>query len=298
MVLKSFKEHDGLELLDKLLEHCWRRLADTGGEPKRTGGDQEQSGKSRDINLHCVHAILDIFAWMTTSRYIIDVPQSLELSGRTSDRKNPDFFRPAVFLVELRIAILPVATRLWRLEYTSKTPSSVVKRLLKVLRIAMDGDSEGGAFAPQSYRISSKSAPDMDFEPNAQLLEQMNDEGQSEELNREALIRCYNVYDHAREYVEAQASSSRFRRYPVARRLVHDSQGTGVSTNQYAQQHPELPMDPAMPNLSADGNQSSLSRNVLETPEQPLVQPSQVNGLANSESMLGLDLGELGATSH
>jgi E3 ubiquitin-protein ligase HUWE1 len=116
------------------------------------------------------------------------------------DREKADYFSPAQFLVELRMAVLPVVRTIWESDFVESASSSIAKCLIEILRTVLEGDHEHGAFKRSDKVPARTKATPKALITSSELVSKLADKGYSEELAREALYRCNNNLSAAEEY--------------------------------------------------------------------------------------------------
>jgi E3 ubiquitin-protein ligase HUWE1 len=130
------------------------------------------------------------------------------------DRGRPDHFSPPQFLVELRMAVLPIVRRLWGSDLIEKGPSQISEKLIEVIRTIANADHESHALKRSDKLVAPVQAPRKTFKPNSEYLETLDAHGYDADLASEALYRCNNSVSFALEYCK-EANSTEGRRNPV-----------------------------------------------------------------------------------
>jgi E3 ubiquitin-protein ligase HUWE1 len=137
-------------------------------------------------------------------------------SARHNDRW--ETISASQLLVELRKAVIGPAQKLWAQSESSfmdKATTSIVKSLIEIIRLELDGDSELGAIT-RTEKVSNKPRPEpKKWTPkSSDMLDKLAEE-YGRELATEALFRCYDNNSSAREYCLAQKNHPRFARTPI-----------------------------------------------------------------------------------
>jgi len=200
LVLQSFKNQGGLDALKDILMVFFDEV--------KSSGASVEDAPSKDISARLAAAdggikiILTLYSQITNPKYIIEASQTAVMSDR--DREKADYFSPAQFLVELRMAILPVVRTIWESEFVDSASSSIVKCLIEILRTVLEGDHEHGAFKrSDKVPVRTKATPKPLTIP-IDRVSTLKEKGYSEELAREALYRCNNNLSSAEEYCNGQ----------------------------------------------------------------------------------------------
>ncbi|KAF2404924.1 hypothetical protein EJ06DRAFT_552396 [Trichodelitschia bisporula] len=219
LILQSFKKQGGFTALEEIFTKFFD--AAKGGATD-AGDEAPQNEESALMNLAMggIKIILQFYCQIVNSRFINDAHQTLAMtsSSRSMNRERPDFFSTAQFLVELRMAVVKPVRQMWDepdTGFIKKATTSIVKSLVDVLRTILESDSENGAFT-RSEKISQGSKP----EPRKWAIkhkEVFRDLSLSydEDLVREALFRCYDNGENAREYCQALNTDPRISRNPI-----------------------------------------------------------------------------------
>lgn len=147
--------------------------------------------------------ILSLYSQLVTGKNVTEAQQTIAIATRNErDRTRLDNFSPPQFLVELRMAVLPVARRLWQSsEFIEKAPDSTCERLIEVIRIIAGADSEANALRRSDKVLSPAKLPLKTFKTSDDHLSALV-EGHmyDRDLVIEALYRCNNNITSASEY--------------------------------------------------------------------------------------------------
>ncbi len=204
--------------------------------------------------------ILSFYSQVTHSKCVTEATQTSAMASRADrDREKPDFFLPAQFLVEIRMAVMPSLRKLWESEeFMEQTPAFIVKILIETLRIVLEGEAELGAFK-RSDKLSPRSKPKYKLwrVRNSEYLTKLIDEGFEEDLATEALYRCYDNLPAAREYCAGARTSVRLSRQPIP---PYETQAHSRA------QVPSNSTDSATPQASENTTASEGSQDVSTTP--------------------------------
>ena len=137
------------------------------------------------------------------------------MSSENRNREHTDYFSPNQFLVELRMAVLPVVRSVWESDFADRASSSILKCVIEILRTVLEGEHEQGAFKRSDKVPVRSKAPFKPFSINRERLETLKSKGIDPALAREALYRCCNNRDAAEEYCRAHSEVPRVSRAPI-----------------------------------------------------------------------------------
>ncbi|RDI84571.1 hypothetical protein Vi05172_g5286 [Venturia inaequalis] len=220
LVLLSFKNQGGFEVLETVLEAFFT-------EAKRLVEDSATStthNPDLDVATGGVKVILEFYSRVINSKYVMGATQTDALTTRSQDKDRPDYFHVGQFLVELRMAIIKPVKKMWsesESAFMDKAPTSIVKSLVEILRIELEGESEGGAFS-RSDKISKRPKPEAkDWQVKLESLSSLEPEF-GRPLALEALFRCYESLTLAREYCRIISGHERSSRTPLPENLIAD----------------------------------------------------------------------------
>lgn len=148
MVLQAFKEQDGFKTLNHILkvftEYIRASLPPSSPSPPKPN-------TSEDIMLERAtlgsKKILDLYLVLVNGKTIVEATQSSILGTRNAaDRTRSDYFSPSQFLVEIRMAILPVVRQLWESDIIERDVSQISNKLIEIIRTVAVADHEGAAY--------------------------------------------------------------------------------------------------------------------------------------------------------
>lgn len=218
LVLLSFKNQGGFEVLETVLEAFFT-------EAKRLIEDSATStvhNPDIDVATGGVKVILEFYSRIINSKYVMGATQTDALTTRSQDKDKPDYFHVGQFLVELRMAIIKPVKKMWsesESAFMDKAPTSIVKSLVEILRIELEGESEGGAFS-RSDKISKRPKPEpKKWQVKIESLSSLEPEF-GRPLALEALFRCYESLTLAREYCRIVNGHKRASRTPMPENLI------------------------------------------------------------------------------
>ena len=151
-----------------------------------------------------IKIILSFYAQVTTSKSIVEASQTVALSSSDRDRGQMHYFSPPQFLVELRMAVLPMVRSIWESDFMDKALSPIVKSMIEILRTVLEGADEQGALKRGDKSPARGKAPFKNLPIRTDSLNFLTSKGYEPFLAREALYRCLNVPNAAEEYCRAQ----------------------------------------------------------------------------------------------
>ena len=195
------------EVLDILVE-----------DVKALSGKDKDKGDDEHVRIFSANAaikmILAFYAQITTAKAIVDSVQTHAITSNERDRGVPTYFSAPQFLVELRKTILPVVRRIWDSEFVEKAQEPIIKRLIDILRTVLEGGEEQGAFRRGDEVPTARKLPFKIYSLPNDKVRELRDMGYEPELAREALYRCMNATNVAREYCQYQ-KLFRISGYPI-----------------------------------------------------------------------------------
>ncbi|KAL9596797.1 MAG: hypothetical protein Q9219_005556 [cf. Caloplaca sp. 3 TL-2023] len=202
LVLHAFKAAGGLHeiksLLEIFVEEARMQFANTGKEDSTEGHFRLATAYGG------IRMILSLYTQITAPKAIAESPQTTAMQSNERDRGTPYYFLPPQFLVELRMAVLPVVRSIWDSDFVDKAPNPIVKCLVEILRTGLESNEEQGAYRrgdklPMRAKHSHKV-----YNISEERVKSLKDQGFEPDLAREALYRCYNGQHAAEEYCEAR----------------------------------------------------------------------------------------------
>ena len=214
MTLQAFQNQGGLSATKELLEVFFEEVKHISATPELL--DQNSDGAGRLASAYGgIKIILTFYTQIIASKYIIDSSQTQAMSSPDRDREQPNYFSPNQFLVELRMAVLPVVRSVWESDFADRASSSILRCMIEILRTVLEGEHEQGAFK-RSDKIPIRSkAQYKPFTISHDKLEILKSKGFDPTLAREALYRCVNNREAAEEYCKAHSELPRVPRAPI-----------------------------------------------------------------------------------
>ncbi|KAH8730382.1 hypothetical protein GQ44DRAFT_823136 [Phaeosphaeriaceae sp. PMI808] len=205
LLLVSFRNLGGFEVLADILN----KFYESALEITQTKEEETSEGSQRLLNLSLggIKIILAFYAQIINFKVIGESQQTSSMQTRPDrDRERPDHFSTAQFLVELRYAVIKPVEKIWNSDLIDKATTSIVKTSINILKTVLDCDGEHGAHLTVD-KIPKRGKPIIKpWTPrNAQYIEGLHLVGYSESLAEEAVYRCCDNFNMAREYCENQA---------------------------------------------------------------------------------------------
>lgn len=205
LLLVSFRNLGGFEVLAEILNKFYQSALELS---QKQGDDtNEESQRLLNLSLGGIKIILAFYAQITSFKVIGESQQTSSMQSRPDrDRERADYFSTAQFLVELRFAVINPVEQIWNSDLMDKATTSIVKTSINILKSVLDCDGEHGAHATAD-KIPRRSKPIIKpWTPrNAGYIQQLKDANFDESLVEEALYRCCDNLNMAREYCQNQA---------------------------------------------------------------------------------------------
>lgn len=216
LILVSFRNLGGLSVLAEILNTFFesaKQVVETQGEKP-----SEEYQRLLNLSLGGVKIILAFYAQIINTKIISEATHTTAMQSRLDrDRERPDYFNVAQFLVELRHAVTTPVQKIWNSELIDKATTSIVKTSINILKTVLDGEGENTA--PQSVdMIAKRNKPIIKpWKPrNSEHMQRLKDAGPyPESLAEEALFRCCDNFNTAKEYCQNQVRDPRTSRNPI-----------------------------------------------------------------------------------
>ncbi|KAF2201941.1 hypothetical protein GQ43DRAFT_480293 [Delitschia confertaspora ATCC 74209] len=216
LVLLHFRKQKGFAVLEDILKHFYRSAKLLIAEQDDNTA-KDDPHRLRNLSLGGIKIVLAFYAQIINSKIINDASQTNAMQSRPDrERERPDYFSPAQFLVELRHAVIEPVQMIWTSELMDKATTSIVKTSISILKTVLDGDTEHGAYKRSDKVPKRDKLPLKAWIPrNSEHIARLKEAGFTEALATEALYRCCDNYNLAREYCQNQASDKRAKRNPI-----------------------------------------------------------------------------------
>lgn len=216
-VLVAFKEQGGMEVLNDMLQKFADEIINGSSE-----GDEAHRVQLATVGMQ---KILEIYHLIVSGKNVTDSLAPTNLVPRSTDR-NRDFGHQLV--VELRLAVLSTARKLWESELVEKAPTEVLTKLIDILKVISAADHESNA-----WRKSDKTAPPSVFKNResvrfnwASHSDQVTNLSRLDyevELAREAVYRVNGKLDDSAEYCRAHSHGLAGKRNPIPEEDAYQS---------------------------------------------------------------------------
>jgi E3 ubiquitin-protein ligase HUWE1 len=277
LVLVSFRNLGGLSVLADILN----TFVESAKEVVRTQGDSssEESQRLLNLSLGGIKIVLAFYSQIINAKVINEASQTTSLQSRPDrERERPDFFVAAQFIVELRYAVTEPVRKIWDSDLIDKATASIVKTSINILKTVLDGEGELGAYKSASD-IPKRNKPIVKpWKPrNSEHMQRLNEGNEfTEGLTEEALFRCCDNFNTAREYCQNQVLDVRSSRNPIPQYEINARGPPSASPSRAEVVVPE-PVDSAgisTTEVTGDG----------ETPEAPESQEVEMGEADVSEA--------------
>ncbi|KAF2005153.1 hypothetical protein P154DRAFT_353817 [Amniculicola lignicola CBS 123094] len=227
LILQSFKHLGGFAVLEEILNGFFESALSISKTQ-----DDTQHGSQRLLNLSLggLKIIMAFYSQIINGKTITEASQTNAMGSR-ADRDRPDPFIPAQFLVELRYAVIKPVRKIWNSELVDKATTSIVKTSINILKTVLDGEAEGGAYKTLEAVPERKKPVLKPWKPRNEEshMSRLKESGFDESLALEALYRCCDNFNTAREYCQNQTRDLHSSRNPLpnyeveARTLANNS---------------------------------------------------------------------------
>ena len=213
LVLQTFKNAGGLLDIKDILEIFLDEV--------KPSSKQIQSADMTDAAARLATAyggtkiILNLYTQITTSKIVMESTQTTTLQSSERDRGHAHYFLPSQFLVELRMAVLPVVRSIWDSNFVDQASSPIVKSLIEILRIGLESGDENGSFKRGDKLPAHTPHRFKAYHISEDRVKSLADQGFDAELAREALYRCYSVHHAAEEYCLVRQKVTTLQRYQI-----------------------------------------------------------------------------------
>ncbi|TAQ88206.1 hypothetical protein B7494_g3474 [Chlorociboria aeruginascens] len=218
IVLQAFQNHSGLDHIKKILDIFTSeiRLSELSAEECEAARAANGEWSKCELATVGVKNILDFYARIVHGKGVAESPQA-QTMGTRGDRAlgKPEYFSPSQFLVELRVAILPVVRSLWNSDMIEKAPCQVSEKIIAVISAIAKADGEQGAFKRSDKIGPITKAVRKTFSLSSEGFTYLMDQGYDRDLAEESLVRCLNSQQLALEYCREQKAERCGGRNPV-----------------------------------------------------------------------------------
>ncbi|KAF2210962.1 hypothetical protein CERZMDRAFT_121720 [Cercospora zeae-maydis SCOH1-5] len=203
LVMTKFYAAGGFDKLNEYLDRVMQLLS-----------SQLDKEKIEPPVKDAIAAILGLYSQVARSKCINDASQSGNIIVKSPTQ--PDYFQPGQFIVEVRHAILPAISKVWRSEHIDKLTKGNVESVVTILRLILKAEGEDRALR----RGENASRRVLAHRPGFRLrdiehLGDLTDAGFDTSLSREALYRCGGNPQQAEAYCRLRQKEPRVPRFPI-----------------------------------------------------------------------------------
>ena len=214
LVLQQFRACGGLTAIKDVLEVFFEEAKSFSSDG--SNAKDPVDGPARLTSAYGgIKIILNFYSQVVSTKPIVESTQTVAIASNDRDRGHPHFFSPSQFLVELRMAVLPVVRSMWASEFVDKASASIIKCIIDILRTILDGGEEQGALRKGEKVPNRMKIPFKKYPIHGDKVSTLTSKGYDIEKAREALYRCMNVVATADEYCRAQKGFSRVTAHPI-----------------------------------------------------------------------------------
>jgi E3 ubiquitin-protein ligase HUWE1 len=307
LVLNAFKQRGGFDTTNRILESFAANIRPVNASSDTLNLDRTAAETIRsEMSIVAVKEILSLYSQIVNGKNVTESIYTLSMLPRDGrDRSRPDYFAPDQFLVELRMAVLPVIRRLWESDLAERAQCEVAERLIDVIRTISTADNEINVIKRSDKAAPVVKPPRKPFRISEEHLATLLEE-HSPDLAQEALYRCSNSLTYSIEYCREVSQEGR-RRNPIpegditlspdpnssSRPRTVDSTGT-ATPDDHAMGNDPLAHVPALieslnselPPIATTGDSlaSQLVDQLLETPVPSLPAPDSGPSSAPQQS--------------
>ncbi|PSN61279.1 hypothetical protein BS50DRAFT_681072 [Corynespora cassiicola Philippines] len=214
LILVSFRNLGGLAVLGEILNTFFESAVSI---VRTQGAESKEESRLLNLSLGGIKIVLAFYLQIINNKVISEASQTTSMQSRPDrDRDRPDFFQAAQFLVELRHAVIVPVRKIWDSELMDKATTSIVKISISILKTVLDGDGEAGAYRSVD-KIPKRNKPIIKpWKPRSDdHLNRLKEAKYAEDLAEEALYRCCDSFNAAREYCHNKTRDPRSSRNPI-----------------------------------------------------------------------------------
>ena len=214
LVLQQFRACGGLTAIKDVLEVFFEEAKSFSSDG--SNAKDPVDGPARLTSAYGgIKIILNFYSQIVSTKPIVESAQTVAIASNDRDRGHPHFFSPSQFLVELRMAVLPIVRSMWASEFVDKASASIIKCIIDILRTILDGGEEQGALRKGEKVPNRMKIPFKKYSIHGDKVGTLTSKGYDIEKAREALYRCMNAVATAEEYCRAQKGFSRVTAHPI-----------------------------------------------------------------------------------
>lgn len=214
VVLLAFKNRGGFDAMVRVLD-VFVRATQEGRLPAGKDHRADDEALKATKALTGIEVILNFFLHTVTPKTILEAGQTGAMASRDRARDQPDYFSPAQFLVELKLAVLPPVQTLLEPKLIENASLPAVKKLVEVLGFIFECDNEQGAFRRSESNSRRVRSPLKAWKESAERVGKIVGAGYPRDLAREALYRCWDNSGLAEDYCALRKRCGRVGRHPI-----------------------------------------------------------------------------------
>lgn len=205
MLLHSFYKKDGIDAIIALCRSFVAAIEEITPMPA-----EERSEIASQTLIHAhggLKVALHLLHPLVSFKPIVDSPQNVLLV--TPDKKDTDagFFDARNFVVQLRLASLPLLREIWHASWLMSAPLGVSKSVIQVVLELLNTDQEDIKdlpAVPDAPSMVAQLPMTRNIGPDENRIRQLTDMGFPRSAAERALIRARNNVNHATELLLAQ----------------------------------------------------------------------------------------------
>ena len=209
-VLVAFKEQGGFDTLNEMLRVFMESVAEDLPSTESTKPKLAALGARK---------ILEFYDNIVHGKNTTDSAALVEIVSRNQDRHYNNI--GGQLLVELRMAVLPVVKALWESADMEKIPTSILSKVVSILKTIAGADQESGAGrrsekTPRPAAVFTRDSLRFEWAPLVGAISQLAEaDGVDQDLAREAIYRAQGNREAAAEYCRAHTAGLGGPRNPI-----------------------------------------------------------------------------------
>ena len=209
-VLVAFMEQGGLDTLNEMLRVFMESVAEDAPPTESTKPKLAALGARK---------ILEFYENIVHGKNTTDSAALVEILSRSEDRHYNNI--GGQLLVELRMAVLPVVNRVWESGDMEKIPTSILSKVVSILKTIAGADQESGAGrrsdkTPRPAAVFSRDSLRFDWAAMVGAISRLTEiDGIDQDLAREAIYRAQGNSAAAADYCRAHKAGFAGDRNPI-----------------------------------------------------------------------------------
>lgn len=249
LLLQAFKAGGGLDAIKEVFEVFIREYtAPIDSAKTLDNGDTV----ARTMSAYGgIKVTLAFFTQITQPKSITESAQTHAIQTSERDRGLPNSFYSPQFLVDLRMAVLPVIRTIWNSGFADNADDLLVKSLIDILRTILEGTDEQGAYRLGDEQPAPRKVSFKTYSIQKEKVNTLVGQGHDADVAQEALYRCFNVQHVAAEYCQALKTFPQAFRNPIPEYDQDKGQSSVTQTPRRSESGATLP-DADLPSLLDD----------------------------------------------